>query len=255
MQRSGEKSIFLSQTGNSLKLTNKVAVISGASRGIGRALAKRFASEGAVVCMCARHVDQLRTVSLEIMSSGGKSFFEQTDISDEGQVHDFLALSSSNFGPIDILVNNAGILGPRVPLSGYLSQEWTKVLSVNLNGLFYMTKNALPFFAPAGGSIINVSSPVGKIAKPNWGAYGVSKFATEGFSQALAEELRSKSIRVNSVNPGAVATEMRHQAYPQEDQRDLRKPEEILDVFIYLASDESKHITGKSFDAQHFTKG
>jgi NAD(P)-dependent dehydrogenase (short-subunit alcohol dehydrogenase family) len=205
--------------------------------------------------MCARHVDQLRTVSLEIMSSGGKSFFEQTDISDEGQVQDFLSLCSSNFGPIDILVNNAGILGPRVPLSGYLSQEWTKVLSVNLNGLFYMTKNALPFFAPAGGSIINVSSSVGKIAKPNWGAYGVSKFATEGFSQALAEELRPKSIRVNSVSPGAVATEMRHQAYPQEDQRDLHKPEEILDVFIYLASDESKHITGKSFDAQHFTKG
>lgn len=238
-----------------MKLINKVAVISGASRGIGRALAKRFAHEGAMVCMCARHVDLLRATSLEIMAEGGKSFFEQTDISDEVQVQDFLASCSSNFGTISVLVNNAGILGPRVPLSEYLSHEWNKVLSVNLNGLFYMTKNALPFFDPSGGSIINVSSAIGKIAKPNWGAYGVSKFATEGFSQALAEELRSKSIRVNSVNPGAVATEMRHQAYPQEDQRDLRKPEEILDVFVYLASDESRHITGKTFDAQHFTKG
>ena len=238
-----------------MKLAKKVAVVSGASRGIGRALAKRFALEGASVCMCARHVDHLRTVSLEIMAAGGKSFFEQTDVSDEGQVQDFLSMCSSNFGPINILVNNAGMLGPRVPLSEYLSQEWTKVLSVNLNGLFYMTKNALPYFAMGGGSIINVSSSVGKVAQPNWGAYGVSKFATEGFTQALSAELRSKNIRVNSVNPGAVATDMRHQAYPEENQRNLRTPEEILDVFVYLASDESNHISGKSFDAQHFTKG
>ena len=238
-----------------MKLANKVAVISGASRGIGRAVAKRFAQEGAVVCMCARHVELLRGVSLEIMSAGGRSFFEQTDISDERQTEEFLSLCGDNFGTIDVLVNNAGVLGPRVPLAHYSSQEWDKVLSVNLNGLFFMTKHALPLFREQGGSIINVSSSVGKIAKTNWGAYGVSKFAAEGFTRALAEELRSRNIRVNAVNPGSVATEMRHQAFPDEDPRTLRKPEEILDAFVYLASDDSKHVTGQTIDAQHFTKG
>ena len=238
-----------------MKLSGKVAVISGTSRGIGKAVAKKFAQEGAVVCMCARNVEMLRATSLEIMSAGGRPFFEQTDISDERQVQEFLSMCSSNFGSIDILVNNAGMLGPRVPLSDYSSQEWDKVLSVNLNGLFYVTKHALPYFNPSGGSIINVSSSVGKTAKPNWGAYGVSKFATEGFTQALAEELRPRSIRVNAINPGPVATEMRHQAYPEEDQRTLKRPEDIADVFVYLASDEARQITGKSFDAQHFKKG
>ena len=238
-----------------MKLANKVAVISGASRGIGRAVAKRFAGEGAVVCMCARHAELMRGVSLEIMSAGGRSFFEQTDISDERQVEEFLSLCRDNFGAIDVLVNNAGVLGPRIPLAQYSSQEWDKILSVNLNGLFFMTKHALPFFKEQGGSIMNVSSSVGKIAKANWGAYGVSKFATEGFTRALAEELRSRNIRVNAVNPGPVATEMRHQAFPDEDQRTLRKPEDILDAFVYLASDDSKHVTGQTIEAQHFTKG
>ena len=238
-----------------MKLEHKVAVISGASRGIGRAVAKRYAREGAVVCMCARHAELLRTVNLEIMSAGGRSFFEQTDISDERLAEEFLSMCKDNFGTIDVLVNNAGMLGPRVPLSQYLSLEWEKVLSVNLNGLFFMTKHALPYFREQGGAIINVSSSVGKVAKANWGAYGVSKFATEGFTRALAEELRSRNIRVNAVNPGPVATEMRHQAFPDEDQRTLKKPEDILDAFVYLASDESKHVTGQSIDAQHFTKG
>ena len=238
-----------------MKLENKVVIVSGASRGIGRAVAKRFAGEGAVVCMCARHVDMLRVVNLEIMSAGGKSYFEQTDISDERQVKEFISSCGANFGAVDVLVNNAGILGPRAPLSQYPSQEWDRVLSVNLSGLFFMTKHALPLFRETGGSIINVSSSVGKIARPNWGAYGVSKFATEGFTRALAEELRSRNIRVNAVNPGAVATEMRHQAFPDEDKRTLKKPEEVLEAFVYLASDESQHVTGQSFDAQHFKKG
>ena len=238
-----------------MKLSGKVAVITGASKGIGRALARRLAREGAAVCLCARHVEQLRSVSLEIMAEGGKSIFEQTDVSDESQVREFFVACRETFGTVDVLVNNAGILGVRAPLAEYGSQEWAKVLSVNLNGLFYMTKHALTLFSPAGGSIINVSSSVGRSARPNWGAYGVSKFATEGFTQALAEELRPRHIRVNSVNPGAVATEMRHQAFPDEDPRTLPQPEEILDAFVYLASDESKHITGMPFDAQHFKKG
>ncbi|HTR82362.1 MAG TPA: SDR family NAD(P)-dependent oxidoreductase [Bacteroidota bacterium] len=237
-----------------MKLSGKVAIVSGASKGIGRALAKRYAREGATVCLCARHVEELRAASLEIMAAGGKSIFEQTDVSDESQVEEFIRSCASSFQTIDILVNNAGIVGPRVPIAGYNSQEWDRVMAVNLNGAFYLVKHALPFFNTSGGSIINLSSSVGKTPKPDWGAYGISKFAIEGLTQVLAEELRPRNIRVNAVNPGAVVTAMRHQAFPDEDQRGLKKPEDVLDVFVYLASDESKGVTGQTFDAQRFSK-
>ncbi len=234
-----------------MKLKNKIAVVTGASRGLGRAIAKRFAEEGASVCLCARNGDLLRTVSLEIMSRGGKTMFERTDITDENQVKEFVTACTSMWSRIDILVNNAGVLGSRSVLAEYALAEWQKVMAVNVTGVFLMTKHLLPHFNP-GGSIINVSSSVGKVAKAGWGAYAVSKFALEGMTRLLAEEVRSQNIRVNSINPGGVATEMRHQAFPQEDQNSLRKPEEILDPFVFLASDESKGVTGQSFDAQHF---
>lgn len=236
---------------SSAKLRNKVAVITGASRGLGRALAVRFAAEGAAVCMCARNGDLLRSVSLEIMSFGGKVFFESTDITDERQVMEFVAACTSMWSGIDILVNNAGVLGSRSLLENYPLADWQKVFAVNVTGAFLVTKHFLPHFN-GGGSIINVSSSVGRTARATWGAYAVSKFALEGMTQLLSEELRSRNIRVNSINPGGVATEMRHQAFPQEDPKTLPKPESVLDPFVFLASDESKGVTGQSFDAQRF---
>ncbi len=234
-----------------MKLKNKVAIVTGASRGLGRAIAKRFAAEGAAVCLCARNGDLLRSVSLEILSRGGKVMFEQTDVADEQQVLEFVAACTSMWNGIDILVNNAGVLGSRNALADYSLAEWQKVMAVNVTGVFLMTKHVLPHFNN-GGSILNVSSSVGRTPKVNWGAYAVSKFALEGITRLFAEELRSQNVRVNSINPGGVATEMRHQAFPQEDQNTLRKPEEILDPFVFLASDESRGITGQSFDAQNF---
>lgn len=234
-----------------MKLKNKVSLITGASRGLGKALAVRFAQEGAVVCMCGRNIDHLRVVSLDILTHGGKSYYEQTDISDERQVKDFVENSYKSFGNFDVLINNASILGSRVPFEQYALPEWEKVLSVNLTGTFLVTTYALSYFN-TGGSIINVSSAVGRIGKANWGAYGISKFGIEGFTQALAEEVRSKNIRVNSVNPGAMKTEMRHHAYPVEPLPVLKKPEDVTDIFVALSSDEAKNITGRSFDAQTF---
>ncbi|MDE3056441.1 MAG: SDR family oxidoreductase [Bacteroidota bacterium] len=234
-----------------MKLKNKVAVVTGASRGVGRAVAQRFAAEGAAVCLCARNGELLRSVSLEILSHGGKATFEQTDITDERQVLEFVAACTSMWSGIDILVNNAGVLGSRNELADYPLTDWQKVFAVNVTGVFLMTKYLIPHFN-TGGSIINVSSSVGRTVQPAWGAYAVSKFALEGMTKLLAEELRSRNIRVNSINPGGVATEMRRLAFPQEDPNTLRKPGEILDPFVFLASDESLGITGRAFDAQRF---
>jgi NAD(P)-dependent dehydrogenase (short-subunit alcohol dehydrogenase family) len=157
------------------------------------------------------------------------------------------------FGGIDVLVNNAGILGPRVSLAEYPISEWERVVQANINGLFYMTRAVVPIMMiQKSGAIINVSSSVGRTGRQKWGAYAISKFATEGFTQVLAEELRSHNITVNSVNPGSMRTDMRREAYPNENPDLLRDPSEVAEVFIYLASDDGAGITGQAFDAANY---
>jgi NAD(P)-dependent dehydrogenase (short-subunit alcohol dehydrogenase family) len=130
---------------------------------------------------------------------------------------------------------------------------WDEVLRINTSSLFYTTRPLLPTLIRRGaGSIINVSSSVGRRGKPNWGPYAVSKFGLEGFTQVLAEELRPHGVRVNSVNPGATRTEMRAAAYPDEDPLSLPPPEEIASVFVFLASDESSSVTGQAFEARDY---
>jgi NAD(P)-dependent dehydrogenase (short-subunit alcohol dehydrogenase family) len=146
-------------------------------------------------------------------------------------------------------------LGPRVDILEWTKPTWDRVIDVNVNGLFSVTKAFLPsMVSQRAGSIINVSSSVGRVGKRLWGAYATSKFALEGFTQVLADEVRGAGIRVNSVNPGAMDTEMRHAAYPDEDRSKLKSPSEVTDVFVYLASDKSRGTTGQCFDAQEFIK-
>ena len=124
-------------------------------------------------------------------------------------------------------------------------------MRVNLTGVFFVTKEVLQIMIPRRqGSIINVSSGVGRVGKARWGAYAVSKFGLEGFTQMLAEEVNEFDIRVNAVNPGPTRTEMRAEAYPEENPMTLPTPDEITEVFSYLASDESLAVTGKSLDAR-----
>jgi NAD(P)-dependent dehydrogenase (short-subunit alcohol dehydrogenase family) len=150
-----------------------------------------------------------------------------------------------------VLVNNASVLGSRTAIADYPVSAWREVIDVNLNGLFLMTHQVLPIMlARQRGSIINLTSGVGRVGKARWGAYAVSKAGLEGFTQVLADELRETAIRVNSVNPAATRTEMRAKAYPAEDPATLPAPEEVLPVFLYLASDDSVSVTGQSLNAR-----
>ena len=238
-----------------MKLKGKRVVITGGSKGLGRALAERFAVEGARLALCARSFDELNRVALDLSLRGSPCIMTACDIADSAQVSQFAELVLADFGAVDVLINNASLLGPRVDILEWTKPTWDRVIDVNVNGLFAVTKAFLPsMLGQRKGSIINVSSSVGRIGKRRWGAYAASKFALEGFTQVLADEVRSAGIRANSVNPGAMDTEMRHAAFPDEDRSKLKSPSEVTDVFVYLASDESRGITGQCFDAQEFTK-
>ena len=160
-----------------------------------------------------------------------------------------------SYGTIHVLVNNASLLGPRETLARYPLAAWEEVIKVNLTALFMVTKEVLGVMIPREeGTIINVSSGVGRVGKARWGAYSASKFGVEGFTQVLAEEVKERNIRVNAVNPGGTRTEMRAEAYPEEDPMTLPHPDEIMEIFVYLATEVSGDVTGKSFDARDWLK-
>jgi NAD(P)-dependent dehydrogenase (short-subunit alcohol dehydrogenase family) len=233
------------------KLLGKIALITGGSRGIGRAIASAFAQAGARVFICGRNQTALDQTLAEIRSSGGLIDARRGDIGNAGAAARIAGTALERFGSIDVLVNNASVLGARVPIAEYPVEAWEEVIRINLNGLFYITHEVLPvMLARRSGSIINVTSGVGRTGKARWGAYAVSKAGLEGFTQVLADEVKEVGIRVNAVNPAGTRTQMRAAAYPGEDPMTLPTPAEIVPLFLYLASDASAHITGKSLDAR-----
>ena len=234
-------------------LRGKVVMITGASRGLGRALTLAFAEEGANLVINSRNSDSLDPVVKEAEDAGAEVLAVPADVSVQADVERLVNAAVDRFGRIDVLVNNAGLLGPRVPIVEYPEDEWRKVLEANLTGPFLLTKALIPHM-PEGGSIINVTSGVSIKGRARWGAYSVSKFGMEGFTQILSAELEERGIRANSVDPGGMRTEMRAAAYPDEDPNTLVTPEENTDVFLYLASDESRDVTGERFKAQEFQK-
>jgi NAD(P)-dependent dehydrogenase (short-subunit alcohol dehydrogenase family) len=233
-----------------MKLKGKHVVISGASKGLGRALAIRFAAEGALLTVCARSIRLLESLQADLTARGADVIALPCDISDSQSVRAFAEQTIAARKHVDILINNASMLGPRVPIAEYPLKEWDEVIQTNVHGTFFLTRALVPSMMSRGaGAVINVSSSVGRTGRKQWGAYAVSKFAIEGLTQVLAEELKPFNIRVNSVNPGPMATEMRRLAYPQEDPATLRTPEQLTEVFVYLASDDGKGISGQAFDA------
>lgn len=224
--------------------------MTGAGRGIGRAAALRFARAGAWVVLCARTRRELDATTAAIRAAGGQALARVTDIAAIEDVRALMALIKRRCGRLDVLINNAGILGPMVPLLAYPSRDWNRVLRVNLTGTFYVTQLAARLMAAQGrGRIIAISSSVGRAGRADWGAYAVSKFGLEGLTQVLAAELKDRGVLAVTFNPGGTATDMRAQAYPEEDRRKLKTPDDAAQAIVRLASALTSEMTGKAFDS------
>jgi NAD(P)-dependent dehydrogenase (short-subunit alcohol dehydrogenase family) len=231
-------------------LSSETVFITGASRGLGRALAEAFATTGASLVLCARGEPAMRETAEELESRGAAVEWGAVDVAEAADVAALVARSAERFGPITALVNNASVLGPRVPLREHPVDEWRRVLAVNLTGTLIPTQAVLPGMREAGrGSIINVSSGVGNIARKRWGAYAISKWGVEALARNLALEEEEAGIRVNIVDPGQLRTEMRQAAYPEEDPLRPSPPADAAPVFLWLASGESAGVTGQRFQA------
>jgi len=238
------------------KLIQKNILITGASQGLGRELALLFAREGAaVLSLTARNGKALNSVRDEIRKIAPLTqvITIEADMSLTKDIERIAGTTLNAFnGHLDVLVNNASTIGPSpMPfLLDYPLEDFQNVLNTNLVGPFFMIRSVLPSMIENGGSIINVSSDAGIVGYAGWGAYGISKFGLEGMSQTWAAELEDSEVRVNLVDPGSMNTAMHRAAEPNEDPNDWANPASVTDVFLYLASDDSKGITGMRFQAQ-----
>ena len=236
-------------------LRDRIILITGATDGIGRALALHAAHLGAQVVLHGRNVNKLEKVydEFEAIEGAPRPSIAVVDLASANS-ESYTSLASSieqEFGRLDGLVLNASILGERYSIEQYDAVLWQRVMHVNVTSAFAMTQVLLPLLHKSDdASVIFTSSGVGRTGKAFWGAYAVSKFATEGLSQVLADENRQSNLRSNCINPGATRTGMRLAAYPAEDRDKLKRPEDILAPYIYLLGPDSKGVTGQSIDAQ-----
>ena len=236
-------------------LNDRIILVTGASDGIGKALAVHIAGLGAQVVLHGRNTKKLESVYDQITNLKDKPrpSIAELDLATADSAA-YASLHNSieqEFGRLDGLVHNAGILGQRLSIEQYDVADWQQVMHVNLTAPFVLTQVLLPLLRQSPDpSIIFTSSGVGRVGKAFWGAYSVSKFGTEALSQILANENRHTSLRVNCVNPGPVRTRMRLEAYPAEDRDALKRPQEILATYVYLLGPDSQGVTGESIDLQ-----
>jgi 3-oxoacyl-[acyl-carrier protein] reductase len=238
------------------KLTNKVAVVTGASKGIGAGIAKALAADGAsVVVNYASSKDGADKVVADIKAKGGKAVAVQGDFSRKEDIGKVFGEVKRTFGRLDTLVNNAGVYA-FTPLEQVTDEEFHRIFNLNVLGLLLASKEALKYFGPEGGSIINIGSVVSSLTPPQSSVYTATKGAVDAITQVLAKELGPKNIRVNSINPGMVETEGVHAAgfigsdfekntIAQTPLGRLGQPEDIATIAAFLASDDSKWLTGE----------
>ncbi|MEM1438859.1 MAG: YciK family oxidoreductase [Pseudomonadota bacterium] len=234
-------------------LADRVILITGASDGIGRALAIECANKGALVIAQGRRRKKLQALADEIEAAGGiEPILVPMDfLKAEGGVYLSLAEQiEQDFGRLDGLVHCAGMLGEMTEIEDYDAAVWQQVMHVNVTSGFALTKVLLPLLKQSQGAIVFTSSSVGRKGRAFWGAYSVSKFAVEGLAQTLADELGKADVSVNVVNPGATHTNMRAQAYPAEDKNAIATPEAVLPSFMYFLCEADRSITGYSVNAQ-----
>ena len=236
-------------------LKDRIILVTGAGRGIGAAAAKTYAAHGATVLLLGKNEDNLARTYDAIEHAGHPQpvvipFNLESALSQ--QYDELAAMVEKEFGRLDGLLHNASIIGPRTPLEQLSGDNFARVMQVNVNATFMLTSALLPLLKLSrDASVIFTSSSVGRKGRAYWGAYAVSKFATEGLMQVLADETEAvSSIRANSINPGATRTDMRAQAYPGENPQDNPLPEAIMPVYLYLMGADSQGVSGQAFNAQ-----
>ena len=235
-------------------LKDRVILVTGAGRGIGAEAARTYAAHGATVLLLGKTEKRLNAVYDEIVAAGhSEPVVIPLDLEKAAPeaYQELAAMVESEFGRLDGLLHNASILGPRTPLEQLAGENFAKVMQINVNAMFMLNSAMLPLLRLSkDASVIFTSSSVGRKGRAYWGAYAVSKFATEGLMQVMADECDNTSIRANSVNPGATRTDMRAHAYPGENPLNNPTPAEIMPVYLYLMGPESAAVTGQALDAQ-----
>ena len=235
-------------------LKNRIILVSGAGRGIGAQAARTYAAHGATVLLLGKTEKHLNAVYDEIVAAGHlEPVVIPLDLEKASAeaYQELAAMIESEFGRLDGLLHNASILGPRTPLEQFKAESFAKVMQINVNAMFMLNSAMIPLLRlSSDASVIFTSSSVGRKGRAYWGAYAVSKFATEGLMQVMADELDDTTIRANSVNPGATRTDMRAHAYPGENPENNPTPAEIMPVYLYLMVSDSQKVTGQALDAQ-----
>ncbi|MBM7455019.1 NAD(P)-dependent dehydrogenase (short-subunit alcohol dehydrogenase family) [Oceanisphaera litoralis] len=235
-------------------LNDKVILVTGAGDGIGREAALSYGAHGATVILLGKTVKKLEAVYDELLAQGSpEPAIIPLDLQGATKQHylDMAETLKQQFGRLDGVLFNAGHLGVLGPFEMIGEDEWDKVMQINVKSQFLMTQALLPLLkATPSASIVYTSSGVGKQGRAYWGSYAVSKFATEGMMEVLADELDNTRVRVNCINPGATRTDMRARAYPGEDPATLRTPRDIIPLYLYLMGSDSQHVSGQSLDAQ-----
>jgi NAD(P)-dependent dehydrogenase (short-subunit alcohol dehydrogenase family) len=238
-------------------LRDRVILITGAGDGIGRSAAKTFACHGAHVILLGRTRSKLESVFDWIQdNTETRPVIVPCDLEalDDASAEALVDAIAGEFGRLDGLLHNASLLGPRVPLAHYDSRQWQRVMQVNVNAAFLLTRSLLGLLDLSGdASVVFTSSSVGRQGRAYWGAYAVSKFAIEGLTQVLADEHEHAGrIRFNSLNPGATRTRMRATAYPGENPAKVATPEQRMDIYVYLFEAASKLVNGAALDAREW---
>ncbi|PWL00909.1 NAD(P)-dependent dehydrogenase (short-subunit alcohol dehydrogenase family) [Pantoea allii] len=235
-------------------LANRLILVTGASDGIGREAALTYARYGAEVILLGRSAEKLQHTKEAIGQLNQRPahsvVFDLSDATPE-QCHQLAGQLAQQFSHLDGVLHNASILGEIMPLADLDPQVWQQVMKINVDATFFLTQALLPLLLKSeSGSLVFTTSSVGRTGRAGWGAYSVSKFATEGMMQVLADEYKNHALRVNCINPGGTRTKMRASAFPQEDASKLKTPADIMPLYLYLMGDDSRRKTGMSFDAQ-----